>query len=70
MITSVKSSSVVVSSLGAIDVVVQFSVQGGGGGSCLPGNGTSPALAREHRHRASREAAINFFMDSDLDCKC
>lgn len=47
---------------GVVAALVQFSVQGGGGGSCFPGKGTSPASVAEDRHRASRETAISLFM--------
>lgn len=42
------------------EVDVQFNVQGGG--SCFPGDGTSPASTGVDRLRTSREIAISFFM--------
>lgn len=48
-------------------VVVQFSVQGVG--SCLPGDGTSPAIAGVDRQRARREIAAILFMVWYSDAK-
>lgn len=55
---------------GAVVALVQFSVQGGGVGSCFPGKGTSPARADVDRQRASREIVNNLFMVETPVVKC
>lgn len=56
--SSACSSSSAVASPSVVDAEpVQFCVQAGGVGSCLPGKGTSPACTVADREIAIREAA-------------